>query len=144
MTDKEIFDYLCGLSHKKFVLHGSPHELKVLEPRQADGGSKYSFKNLNAVYASIVIHDAVIKAVIHGEVGWTFEEDDRTYVHGEGLLPRPGYIYVLDQKKFEKLPNELWFASHEPVEPLETFRVTPGILDHLQDIVLPSYMIANA
>lgn len=145
MEPRTLLEYLKRLSHEDYVLHGSPHYLEVIEPKQAlcydHDGTVNEEKSQFGIYASISIETALICALAHGNQGWTIDLDPmRVYVHGKAVTLGAGYIYVLAQKHFKRLSNVAWFVAHEPQKPLRTLEVTPKTLAHLPHVVLPPYL----
>jgi hypothetical protein len=146
MDSKQAADFLVGLPESEFVLHGSPHWLTMLEPRQAHCGSGVPANNLNAIYASIVVECALFKALVRGENdnwGWRFyDEDDGDQtafvVQGEGLRLEHGYIYVLPCERFTRVEGTLWWVAFEPVTPTLRIRVEPNILGHFSGVFFES------
>ncbi len=142
MDDKRIADFLCRLSEKHFVLHGSPTLCTALEPRQASGYSDELKQNLCAIYATTIIEIALLKSMVVDPSGtWGWQHDYGWFswrrtpilnVYGARRL-KPGYIYILDQDLFEPI-TEFTYVSFAPVVPLMVLETRMSMLDQFDRI----------
>ena len=127
-----LFRRLERISHKDFVLHGSPRRRALLVPRKPVLTS--SNKNLlkRAVYATSVVHVGLFYAVIAGDPRWRYflkEKEFRLLVPEEGLDACRGYLHVCHRSSFTKHP--LVSYSRRPVRVAQTIRVHPHMLSYL-------------
>lgn len=144
MESRQAADFLVGLPDTEFVLHGSPHLLTTLEPRQAHCGSGEPGSNLRAVYATIVVECALVRALVRGDPdqwGWRYEgkgDQKGLAVFGKGLRLERGHVYVLPIKKFARVEGTLWWVAFEPVAPTCRVSVGPTILRCFPEIFFES------
>jgi hypothetical protein len=120
----------------RYVFHGSPDIVAILEPRQAGGHNKetgeWKKDSTPAVFASPFADCAIFRALIYGkdlenEMGINgnqlhFAADKKLIERAKG---RTGRVYVLDKSKFN--PDSfrgMDCRSEEKIEPLEVIEVT--------------------
>jgi len=122
----------------KYVFHGSPDTVEVLEPRQAYNRSKET-GNMEkdgepavfaTPYADVAIFRALINAKgISGESTSQFgiDEDKLHFSATKNLLEaargKIGKVYVLDKQKFQDFEG-MQCRSSETNEPIEVIEVT--------------------
>lgn len=130
-----------------YLLHGSPHLINgCLDPNWAK--DDYAQVGTMAIYATNILEVAVFRAVIRGDsIRWGYAwREGRLALHAENVLPEDheyvlntsvelgkGYIYILPRDSYEPSgddPSE--YASHTPVQPIQTIEVTPEELYKLQ------------
>ena len=120
-----------------YLLHGSPHILSELEPRQAHDKAKAG-GNEEGVYATSNLVIAVWKGVARttsetGFVGWSWNDNGQKRLYGEYLQLRDGYVYILPPDSFRPIPEDASdHVSPTEVTPIQTVRVTPTDLHTLQ------------
>lgn len=128
----------------KYVFHGSPVEIKELEPRQAQDYDREADISQDdgtpAVFASPYADAAIFRALINeknvqgdSESGWSLAEDGLHFRATQNLIESvrglTGKVYVLDKSQFG--PDEgmqVW--SHGTVRPVDVIEVA---VDDLPD-----------
>lgn len=128
----------------KYVFHGSPMEIKELEPRQAQDYDREADISQDdgapAVFASPFADAAIFRALINeknvqgdSESGWSLTEDGLQFRSTQNLIESArgvtGKVYVLDKLQFG--PDEgMQVRSHGTVRPAAVIEVT---VDDLPD-----------
>jgi hypothetical protein len=123
----------------KYVFHGSPEDIAVLEPRQAFNQNKESGKMEEdgepAVFATPYADVAIFRALINsrnvnGEHESEFginNKDDLHFLATENLIEaakkKIGKVYVLDKQKFQNFKG-MECRSTEINKPIEVVEVT--------------------
>jgi hypothetical protein len=130
MRYAEILTNLEGVPEDRFVLHGSPYKVSVLEPRQTTYNSHKEFAKFG-LYGTPYVEIALLYALIHesrGDWGWAVGgtiTSPKLYVHAfEGFSFGCGHVYVLNRKPFRiilKSHGQITITRKclEPVERLE-------------------------
>ena len=119
-----------------YLLHGSPHILTRLEPRQAHDEETES-GNLVAVYATKNLTVALFKGLIHGKgesyrTGWTWRDSEKR-LFGENIELGDGYVYILNPEKFQpSAEDDAESFSLVPATPIQVVEVTYQDLLDLQ------------
>ena len=118
----------------KYVFHGSPSIVEVLEPRQAGGHNEevnnWEDDGAPGIFASSYADCAIFRSLIYGkelenEMG--INNNQLHFIADQKLLEKAkdkiGRVYVLDKSKFGDFRG-MDCKSKEPVEPIEIIEVT--------------------
>ncbi|NTW30901.1 MAG: hypothetical protein HGA33_06470 [Candidatus Moranbacteria bacterium] len=118
----------------KYVFHGSPVKIAILEPRQAGGHDeetgRYENDGTRAVFASTYADCAIFRSLIHSrefenEMGIN-DANQLHFIADQVLMERAkgkiGYVYVLDKKDFGDFRG-LDCTSKETMHPIEVVEV---------------------
>lgn len=140
MQETELLRCLRSFTEElRYVFHGSPHLVEILEPRQAFHDVERPELNQHAVYASCFHSISLLYAVIHEDRnrwGWKWmpnqEPCELTVVAPARIRGGPGYLYVLEAKEFSAHVHPLNLISYKPVVPVHTLEIPPTILEDLQ------------
>ena len=120
-----------------YLLHGSPHLTKCLEPRRARDEVKSSGNQI-AVFATTNVAIAVWKAVAHqlrpdSLIGWSWNDGGTKILYAEDTELGNGYVYILSKDSFAAAADDAAdYFSLTPVRPTQTIAVTPQELYKLQ------------
>jgi hypothetical protein len=139
MRYAELQSRLKGIPEDKFVLHGSPHKVIDLEPRQTHYDSHKQFTEFG-LYGTPFIEIALLYALIHesrGNWGWIIPHTTKSlklFVHVfEGFSCGSGYVYVLNKKYFRSIEESKGQVSitRSRIRPVETLKVDAVVLQEL-------------
>ncbi len=137
MKESGLFDrYIREIREGKYVLHGSPKKLSVIEPRQAQSTNPMHAKY--GVYATSYLNIALLYAAIHEDrTLWGWRADfakslEIQLVSSVPLQGKKGYLHVLPREPFEVVEEGFTLIARKPIVPKKTFSVDPGLLDGLQ------------
>lgn len=128
---------LQKIPHQKYVLHGSPLPLSVVDPRQAYCGGERQETNQFAVYGTLLIDVAVVHAIIRRNRGrnrfawWLNTNNVRFQMYAQNVSLQTGYVHVLPREYFRVTWGGLLCLSEKPVPAVKIYRVEPGILNLL-------------
>lgn len=122
----------------KYVFHGSPDQIDILEPRQAEKKSKETGKMekhgkpavFATQYADIAIFRALINAknvIGHSESSFGIDRDRLYFSATKNLLDaakkKVGKVYVLNRQRFGNFKG-MQCQSKGPIIPLKIIEVT--------------------
>ena len=132
-------DVLMNLEKENaYVFHGSPEQIEILEPRQAEKRNKKTGEMEKyeepAVYATIYAETAIFRAMINpkGVIG---DSESKFGMNERGLhfsatrnlleaaKKKTGKVYVLDKQKFKDFKG-MQCKSGELITPLGVVEVT--------------------
>ena len=127
-----------SIQHPKYLFHGSPKKLEVVEQRQAYDSNHNSYNNDCAVFltssflmASAYAFKDKIKALSVG-LDWRFEigydyKNDNVYVQMDNVIVDDdieGYIYVfMFDEKYEHQKKSSQYKCHESIKPSDVVKV---------------------
>jgi hypothetical protein len=138
MKESDIFArYIREVLEGKYVLHGSPKKLSVIEPRQAI--SRRPEHSQRGVYASSYVNIALLYAVIHIDRtlwGWRADFDKSLKIDIITSVPlsgEEGYIHVLPRAPFKVVDEGFTLLTREPIAPRQVFSVHKDVLKGLQE-----------
>lgn len=130
----------CLIFGGKYLLHGSPIQLNVLEPRKANDFSKV-WGNIVAVYATTKSEIALFHAVFNpeslprgiGSFRWGYASSAQAFTkfYASPKLNRAdvwgnGHVYVLTREDFESLENSSEYRSFKAIRPVIAVPVLPS------------------
>ncbi len=122
----------------KYVFHGSPEQIEILEPRQAEGKNEVTGEmerdGAPAVFATQYADMAIFRALVNAkgvfedsESSFGIDDDGLHFSATRNLLEaakrKTGKVYVLDRSKFDQL-EAMQCRSHGSVAPLQAVEVT--------------------
>lgn len=150
MDGTELFRRLQRVSYEKFVLHGSPHKLSILEPRQAYFREESPHANEHAIYATTYTPIAVLYALIREPQetwGWRIETDPKDF----GLQVRApaelrlgsGYLYLLPRQHFISNPDDplgIVSRAYEPLTPRRVYEVDASVMEYMEEQHLVKFL----
>lgn len=120
-----------------YLLHGSPHLITRLEPRQAQDDAKTG-GNQCGVYATTHPVFATWRGILHkGEscrTGWSWNDNGAKILFAEGQVELgDGYVYILPRDSFQIVEGDSTeYVSYDPVTPIQVVKVTRQDLLDLQ------------
>lgn len=129
---------LENLPEDRYVLHGSPHKLSNILPRQTlmDGGIP-EYQEY-AIYGTQYVPVAVLYANIHVRRdwwGWSLDGEGVLVIRsmpGVVITPQPGCIHLLPQAPFTKrVLKGMTCLAYEPLTPLEHVDAPVALFEHL-------------
>jgi len=141
MRSAELYRCLEEISEDGFVLHGSPHLLTQIEPRQTSYRRLKAFSRYG-VYATTYVEVALLYALIHDSRdrwSWALDEtgpSPKIIVRAEeGCKYGPGYLYVTSRKYFRQIKDGkgLIYLTRKPVQVVKVLEVDGFILQELID-----------
>ncbi|MFA5986281.1 MAG: hypothetical protein WC819_02950 [Parcubacteria group bacterium] len=144
-------EYLLSLEKAgKYVFHGSPDDIDVLEPRQAYGENEengdYEKDGESAVFATRFADVAIFRSLINerlggdgSECGMSIDNDNNIYYRSsrdllEKVKDHKGKVYVLKSEGFSDFKG-LDCRSNEQVVPIEIVEVDCTDLPKNIDII---------
>jgi hypothetical protein len=141
----------------KFVFHGSPNVMEVLEPRQAYGENKKTGQQEKdgkpAIFTSPHANIAIFRALIN-EKNLTGDSTISFGINGEQLVfsatknlieeakNKTGMVYVLNKQEFKKFKG-MQCRSEKLVVPIEVIKVTVNDLPQNIEIIAPEMLDKN-
>jgi len=122
----------------KYVFHGSPEQIEILEPRQAEKINKKTGEMEKygepAIYATVYAETAIFRALINAkdvigdsESSFGMNESGLHFSTTKNLLEaakkKVGKVYVLDRQKFSNFRG-MQCESNESITPLDIVEVS--------------------
>jgi predicted methyltransferase len=122
----------------KYVFHGSPHKIKILEPKQSKNMNKETGNMENhgepSVFATQYADFAIFRALINNdnvigssESSFVIEGIQMHFSTTKNLMDaakkKVGKVYVLDKKNFQDI-DEVQCISNVQIVPLKVIEVT--------------------
>ncbi len=132
MRYAELYERLLEIPADNYVMHGSPHALTVIEPRQSKRTDVPAYGQFG-VYATVCIEVALLYATIQtsrDEWGFAPQADGATVLDVRvplGFAHGPGFIYILPEGEFEQVVPYS-FVARKPVCPVEVLTVDADVL----------------
>ncbi len=131
MRHAELYQRLLEIPEDRYVMHGSPYELEIIEPRRTGRDDVPAYNHLG-VYATTCIEIALLYATIHTKrTEWGFAPQTTTSTLDVrvplGFIHGPGFVHILPKEGFEELTLAA-FVSHKPVRPVEVFPIDRDVL----------------
>ena len=133
--------YLESLPEDEFVLHGSPHRVSRIHPRQTLMDRSLPEYQEYAVYGTLVAEVAILYALIHLRRdwwGWYLEDSaDPPCLMVGTACPQPlalaaGFVHVLPRAPFKKLVHAgLVCLAYEEIVPVESVPIEASLFDRL-------------
>lgn len=138
-----ISQYLSRLEETgRYLFHGSPHDIDIIEPRKATDISGDPWRNDTAVYANsnaaLSIQRAILPPRDQIEGKWTVssgtDPENSTIpllVISDNIHLQSGVVYVLDRQGFERSATGSQWKSKNSVKPLIKISVDSTIYAEL-------------
>ena len=125
-----------------YLLHGSPHLLERIEPRQAHDINNREGGCERGVYAES--HDVRVPIVMslfhpidpyvhafckYSDTGGIFR------IAGQNITLLPGYVYILPSASFTSITDSSEAVSYVSVKPINVVATDPSMLDTLAVVI---------
>jgi len=121
----------------KYLFHGSPTRLEVIEPRQAYNNSRPDGEPSVAAtpfYKLAIFRAIILSAKVHispnkYRSGFSYNDGDLSFRANKETLAiarsnGTGFVYVLDREDFRK-HSPMEYRTSKAVRPIKTFEVGP-------------------
>ncbi len=136
---KRVLRSIQKIPHRHFVLHGSMRRSNTLIPHRPllekfKNPRKAKALRKKAVYATRVVHIAVIYATMPNDTQWKWKRKEKNFriLHREkNPVLCSGYIHVCRATSFGR--GAAITSSKRPVKVVKTFRIPPDVFLHLWD-----------
>lgn len=130
----------------RYLFHGSPTSMEVIEPRQAYNDSRPDgpMAVVATPYYQLAIFRAIILATKESvepgkyKSGFSFDNDQLSFRASRETLAATrsgitGFVYVLDKDNFQK-HSSMEYRTSAPVRPFKTFEVGANDLPKVIEI----------
>lgn len=132
MNEQDIYKYLIGIDHNKYVLHGSGEKMSTVKPTQGHHYRSVPELNQHAVYGTLSIDIAMLYAIIRGKRwGWitTYPDPNDSFrvqlpKQKNGVRFSSGYLYILPKCSFVEVSPFILYSYNE-VTPSKILKISP-------------------
>lgn len=135
LPDKYLMN---SVNNPKYLFHGSPKKLKIIEPRNAVDSKHIAENEDNAVFmtpsfilaSAYAFKDSIKK--MSGNLDWNFEigaipYTNEIYVIMDNVIvddELEGYIYVFDwDDNYKQRKDMIQYKAHKEMPPIDTIKI---------------------